>query len=156
MRFTPNENSYIGFATVLTGTKAAPKVADVTGAVVLTSTVTGLTASSTGNAVPTPSFDSKWNGSIPGNVDGSFSMDGYRYTALSEDLLWTTLPRGTNGFIILARSGGAPSTAGRRCEVWDVSVLSRSVPAMTSGAAVTCTVTCSTPTEPEEDAVVVT
>lgn len=155
MRFTPNEETWIGFAAVLTGSKAAPKVADVTGAVNLTGKVTGLTASSTGNAVPTPAFDSKWNGSIPGNVDGSFSMDGYRYTVPAEDTLWTTLPRGTNGFILLARSGGIPNTVADVLEVWDISVLSRSVPNMTSGAAVTMTVTASTPTEPDEDAAVV-
>lgn len=155
MRFTPNNQSYIGFAATLTGSMAAPKVADVTGAIDLTAKVTGVTASSTGNAVPTPTFDTTWNGSIPGNVDGTFSMDGYRDTVVLADTLWTTLPRGTVGFVLIARSGGIPNTVGKTLEVWSIAVLSRSVPNMTSGAVVTTTVTASTPVEPEEDAIVV-
>lgn len=158
MRFTPNEESYIGFAAVLTGTLSAPKLADITGAVDLTDTVMGLTASTTGQSVPTPSFRSKFETSIPGNVSASFSMDCYRYNVPAEDLAWTTLPRGTSGFMLIARyvTSGLHPVVGDTVEVWPIDVLSRSVPNMTSNTPVSTTITASVPTEPAEDAVIVT
>lgn len=156
MRFIPNENSWVGFAAVITGTLQSPKVADITGAVDLTRMVQGLTASSTGQAVPTPSFDSLWNGSIPGTIDGSFQMDCYRDDVAASDKAWTTLPRTTVGTIFIARHGGIPSSVADAVESWSIVVLSRSVPAMTTNTPVGVTITASTPIEPAEDAVVVT
>lgn len=158
MKFIPNKQSWIGVAATLTGTVSAPKVADVTGAVDLTKYVTGMTASSTGNAVPTPTFDTDFETSISGTVSAQFSMDGYRDdgTGGGVDLMWSTLPRGTNAWVILARYGGKPSTAAKKCEVWPIEVTSRSVPQMTSGAAVMVNVIGAVPSEPGEDAVVAT
>lgn len=154
MRFIPNEESWIGFAATLTGSAQSPKVADINGAIDLTATVMGLTASTTGAAVPTPAFDSKFNRSIPGTVDASFSMDAYRFNVVAEDVAWTTLPRGTTGFMLVARYGGKPILADH-LETWPIDVLSRSVPNMTSNTPVSCTITASVPDIPAEDAVVV-
>lgn len=154
MKFTPNENSYICFIPTLTGTPSGPKVADITSAVNLTPLVSGLTASTTGSALPTPTFDTKFNTSIGGNVDATFSMDGYRDTVVLDDLMWTTFPRGTTGFVIVSRA--VPVViAGTVVEVWPIEVLSRSVPNMTSNTVVTTTVTCAIPSEPDENATVV-
>ena len=77
-RFIPNENTWIGFALTLTGTKAAPKVADVTGAVNLTHFVTSLNATAQGNSVPTPAFDTLFETSVVGTSQGTFTADCYR------------------------------------------------------------------------------
>lgn len=156
-KFIPNEEAFVGFATTLTGTVTGPKVADVTGAVDLTPLCTGLNASATGNAVPTPSFDNLFETSIPGTNQATFTADFYRDNGSgSADLAWITLPRLTAGYFIIARFGQIPSTAGRKCEVWPVIVLSRAVANMTNNTSVTFTVTCSVPAIPGEDAVVVT
>lgn len=153
MKFIPNGNAFIGFAATLTGTQDTPKIADFTSAVDLTPLVQGINASSTGATVPTPTFDSLWNGSIPGTVDGTFSLDSYRDDVTANDLTWNSLPRGTVGFILICRHGGKPSAAAKPCEVWPIAVSSRSVPQMSSNTAVGCTVTASVPTAPSEDAV---
>jgi hypothetical protein len=153
-RFIPNDNTWAGFATTLTGTVDTPKVADVTGAVDLTHFLTSINAAGTGSAVPTPAFDTKFEESIDGTVQGTFTADFYRDD--DDDLAWETLPRGTKGFFIIARYGGKPATVADKCEVWPVTVLSRAVPNETNNAPVTFTVTCSIPAEPGEDAAVVT
>jgi hypothetical protein len=155
-RIIPNENTFIGFATTLTGTPGSPKVADVTGAVDLTHYTASLNASATGNAVPTPAFDTLFETSIVGTSQGTFSGDFYRDDGTTPgDLAWDTLPRGTKGFFIITRYGGVPSTVGKKCEVWPVQVLSRSMANMANNTVETFTVTCSVPVEPAEDAVVV-
>ena len=151
-RIIPNENTFIGFSTALTGSVDAPKVADVTGAVDLTDLTSSLNASATGNAVPTPSFAKLFETSIVGTSQGQFSGDFYRDDVA--DTAWTTLPRATAGFFIITRYGGTPSTAGDKCEVWPVTVLSRSMANMANNTVETFTVTCAVPVEPGEDAVV--
>ena len=153
-KFIPNENTWIGFQTALVGELDAPKVADVTGAVDITALVTGLTASATGQAVPTPAFDSLFETSVPGTSTSTFSIDCYRDD--EDDVAWDLLPRATKGFFIISRYGLIPDTAGDKCEVWPVVVLSRSMANMASNTVSTFTVTCSVPREPAEDAVVVT
>lgn len=156
-KFIPNEESFVGFATTLTGTVSAPKVADVTGAVDLTALCTSLNASATGNAVPTPSFDNLFETSVPGTSQATFTADFYRDNGSgSADLAWITLPRATGGYFIIARFGQIPSTIGDKCEVWPVIVLSRAMANMTSNTVVSFTVTCSVPAIPGEDAVTVT
>lgn len=151
-RIIPNENTAILFATTLTGTVDAPKVADVTGAVDLTHLTASLNASAQGNEVPTPSFDSLFETSIVGTSKGSFSGDFYRDD--TTDTAWTTLPRGTKGYFIITRFGGKPTTAADKCEVWPVTVISRSMANMSNNTVETFTVTCSVPEVPGEDAVV--
>lgn len=152
-RFIPNANSWIGFATALTGTVTSPKVADITGAVDLTSFVMSLNASAAGNAVPTPSFDTLFETSIPGTAQATFTGDFYRDGVT--DTAWTTLPRATSGFFIISRFGGIPNVVGDKCEVWPVRVLSRANSNMANNTVVTFTVTCAVPAVPGEDAVVV-
>lgn len=152
-RIIPNDQTFIGFATTLTGSKAAPKVADVTGAVDLTHLTMSLNASATGNVVPTPSFDTLFETSIIGTSAATFTGDFYRDD--TTDLAWETLPRGQKGFFIITRFGGKPSTAADKCEVWPVIVVSRSMTNMANNTVESFTLTCSVPDEPAEAAVVV-
>lgn len=149
MKFIPNENSWIGFAASLAN-PAQPTVAEIGSAVDLTALVSSLTASTTGNTVSTPTFDTKFETSIPGTVSSQFSMDCYRDDDPTADLAWSTLPRETTGFIVIARFGGTP-VANAKVEVWPIAVTSRSHAQMTSNTAVMFTVTASVPSEPNEN-----
>lgn len=158
-RLIPNENTWIGFAATLTGTKSAPKVADVTGAVDLTSYLISLNASSQGNTLPTPSFDTLFETSIPGTVSAQFSADFYRDD--TADTAWTTLARSTTGYMIISRyggsgTGGKPNVAADVVEVWPIKVTSRTMQNMASNQVMMFTCVCSVPSEPDEDAAVVT
>lgn len=155
-RIIPNENTWVGFATTLTGTIDAPKVADITGAVELTHYLVSINASSQGNAVPTPSFDTLFETSILGTSQATFTADFYRDDGATLDKAWDTLPRATKGFFIIARFGGIPSTVADKCEVWPVTVLSRAMSNMSNNTVETFTVTCAVPVEPNEAAVVAT
>lgn len=155
MRIIPNENSWIGFATTIANI-SAPKVAEITGAVDLTDAIITITASATGNTVPTPSLKSLFERSVPGTAAAQFTMDAYRDD--EDDTVYETLPRNTKGYVLISRFGGTgPDNApavGENCEVWPVHVSSRSNSAMTSNTAETFTVTAAVPDEPDEDAVV--
>ena len=156
-KIIPNENSWIGF---LPGTAIvdidAPTAANIVAAVNLTPYLVSITASSTGNTVPTPSLDTLFETSVPGTTGAQFSADFYRDD--EDDLAWETLPRGTKGYFLISRFGGTGT--GRRpiateeLEVWPVVVTSRAAGALTSNTAQTFTVTCSVPEEPAEDAIV--
>ena len=154
-RIIPNEETYVGFATTLTGSKSSPKVADVTGAVDLTHYLVSINASATGNAVPTPAFDTLFETTIPGTSSATFTADFYREKGSGLDIAWDTLPRSTTGFFLIARYNGIPSTVGDKLEVWPIAVLSRSMTNMANNTVETFTVTCAVPDEPAESAVVV-
>lgn len=154
-RVIPNQNTWIGFA-VSVANLAAPTTVEINGAVNLTPFVVSLTASTTGNQLPTPAFDSLFETTIPGTVQGSFTMDMYRDDAL--DTGWLTLPRGTAGFIIISRFGGtggnAKPTSTNKVEVWPIRVTSRSMQAANSNQVQIFQVTAGVSITPNESATV--
>lgn len=154
-KIIPNEESFIGFATTVVAI-AAPSTAEIAAAVNLTKYLISITASSTGNTVPTPTLDTLFETSVGGTTAAQFSADFYRDD--TDDLAWETLPRGTKGYFIISRFGGTGTdrrpVALQTCEVWPTAVTSRSSAALSSNTAQTFTVTCSVPVEPAEDAVV--
>lgn len=154
-RLIPNENTWMGFAATVASV-AAPTVANITAAVNLTPFLISLNASSRGNTVPTPAFNTLFETSIPGTVQASFDADFYRDD--TTDTAWTTLPRSTDGFFIVSRFGGggtnAAPIAADVVEVWPVMVVSRTSANMASNTVQTFTVSCSVPVEPNENAVV--
>jgi hypothetical protein len=157
-RIIPNANTWIGFTTTLTGTTAAPKIADITGSVNLTPYVISLNASAQGNTVPTPSFDTLFETTIIGTSQATFTGDFYRDSAT--DTAWTTLARSTTGYFIISRFGGGgsnkePNVATNKCEVWPVTVTSRAMTNMANNSVMTFTVTCAVNTQPAENAATV-
>lgn len=161
-KIIPNENSWIGFVAGAFGAAgaiadmAAPTAAELAAAVNLTGYAITITASSTGNTVPTPALDSLFETSIPGTTSASFTADFYLDD--EDNLAWTTLPRSTRGYFLISRFGGTgparQPAVGEPIEVWPVIVSSRSASALSSNTAETFTLTCSVPVEPVEDAVV--
>ena len=156
-RIIPNENTWIGFAAdgAITNT-AAPTAAQVAAAIDLTGYTISLNASSRGNTVPTPSFDTLFETSVSGTSAATFDADFYRDD--EDDTAWETLPRGTRGFFIISRFGGTGTNnlpvATDKVEVWPVHVTSRTMANMSSNTVMTFTVSCSVNVEPAEDAVV--
>lgn len=159
-RIIPNENSYIGFAATVANINA-PTLANVTSAINVTPYVISINASSTGNVVPTPSFDTLFETSIIGTSSATFTADFYRddSTGVGGDLAWKTLPRRTKGYFLISRFGGSnPTThapaAADKVEVWPVIVVSRTMANMSNNTVMTFTLTCSVPEEPNEAATV--
>lgn len=156
-RIIPNENTWVGFAAAGAITNiSAPTVANINAAVDVTPFVISLNASSQGNTVPTPSFDSLFETSTAGTSAATFSADFYRDD--EDDDAWTTFPRGTRGYFIISRFGGGGTgnkpIAADVVEVWPVMVTSRTMANMSSNTVQTFTTTCAVIEEPDEDAVV--
>lgn len=156
-RLIPNENTWIGFAADGSITNiAAPTAAQVAAAVDLTGFCISLNASSRGNTVPTPSFDTLFETNISGTTAATFDADFYRDD--DADTAWETLPRGTHGFFLISRFGGSGTDnlpiAGDDIEVWPVTITSRTMANMSSNTVLTFTASCSVNIEPDEDAVV--
>ena len=135
---------------------AAPTAAEVAGATDLTGHLISLNASSRGNAVPTPSFDSLFETSTAGTSSATFDADFYRDD--EDDAAWELLPRGTRGFFLVSRFGGAGTdnlpVATDEVEVWPVMVPSRTMANMSNNTVLTFTVSCAVTEEPNEEAVV--
>ena len=155
-RIIPNENTWIGFATVQPVDLAAPKASEVAAAVDLTSYCISLNASARGNTVPTPSFDSLFETSTSGTSAATFDADFYRDD--DDDTAWETLPRGTRGVFYIARFGGSGADnlpiSGDDIEVWPVMITSRTMANMTSNTVLTFTASCAVNEEPAESAIV--
>jgi hypothetical protein len=155
-RIIPNENTWIGF-TAAAITNQAPTVAQIAAAKNLTGYCISLNASSRGNTVPTPAFDSLFETSTAGTSAATFDADFYRDDDIDE--AWEALPRGTRGTFIIARFGGTGTEnlpiAGDIVEVWTVMVTSRTMANMSSNTVLTFTASCSVNVEPNEDFTVV-
>lgn len=156
-RIIPNENTWVGFAAAGAITNiSAPTAAQVTAAINLTPYVISLNASSRGNTVPTPSFDTLFETSTAGTSAATFDADFYRDDAA--DSAWELLTRSTRGFFIISRFGGGGTEnkpiSTDLVEVWPVIVTSRTMANMSSNTVLTFTVSCAVSLEPDEDAVV--
>lgn len=157
-RIIPNDASYIAFANSagIASAGLVPTAAEVTAAVNLTPLTMSLNASSQGNVLPTPAFDSLFETSAVGTSTAQFTGDFYRDD--TADTAWTTMPRKTKGFMIISRFGGSGALhkpiTGDTVEVWPIIVVSRAMAGMANNALQTFQVTCAVFKEPNEAAVV--
>lgn len=154
-RIIPNENTWLGFVPTLVS-KTAPKTTELSTAVNLTPYLMSINASSRGNTVPTPAFDSLFETTIAGTVQASLDADFYRDD--EADLAWETLERAATGFFVISRFGGGgmlnSPIAADVVEVWPIQVVSRTMANMSSNTVLSFSVSCSVPSVPVEDAVV--
>lgn len=152
-RLIPNENTDVRFALTIAN-PTSPTVAEITGAVDLTGFIVTLDASTTGNTLPTPSFASLFETSISGTVTATFTAEFYRDD--ENDLAWDTLPRGTNGYMLVSRFGytGGTPTAGDPVEVWPLRLTARSATALTNNEVQRFGIEAAIPEVPAEDATV--
>lgn len=156
-RVIPNEETWVGFVTSIADAGLVPTDTEISGATDLTPFLMSLNASSQGNQVPTPSFDSLFETSISGTSQATFSGDFYRDDVA--DTAWETFPRGTEGYVIVSRFGGSGADqipiAGDLVEVWPIKVTSRTAGNMQNNAVQTFTVSAAVNIEPNEAATVV-
>lgn len=152
-RVIANQEVWVGFATTVADI-SAPTSSEVSGATDVTSFLVSLDASSQGNQIPTPAFDTLFETSISGTSSATFTGEFYRDDAT--DTAWDTLPRGTDGFFIISRFGtaGAAPASTDVVEVWPVRVTSRSAVALANNDVQRFQITCSVTQEPDEDATV--
>lgn len=159
-RLIPNENTWVGFGlTIANTTTLVPTAANINAATNLTPYLMGLNASSQGNVVPTPSFDTLFETSIIGTSQATFTADFYRNSPQGvTDLAWYTLPRKTSGYFFVSRFGGTGTDkkpiAGNVVEVWPVTVVSRTAANLQNNTVQSFTVTCAVNVEPNEAATV--
>lgn len=157
-RLIPNENTWVGFTAATIDNIAAPTTAQLAAATDVTGLLISLNASSRGNSVPTPSFDSLFETSTAGTSSATFDADFYRDDGTDTDTAWDLLPRGTHGTFFVSRFGGAGTNnqpiAADHVEVWPVQVTSRTMANMSNNTVLTFTVSCAVNKEPNENAVV--
>ena len=123
--------------------------------------VSSINASSQGNQIPVPDLCSRFERSIAGTVNATFSAEFYRDDETAGDVPWDTLVRGKKGYFIVSRfkSGFQPGDdpkpeAGDTVEIWPVEVTSRQAGPMSSNTVQTFTVQAAVNVVPSEDAVV--
>lgn len=154
-RLIPNDNTWVGFASSIANIHA-PTAAEINAAINLTGFLISLNASSRGNTVPTPAFDTLFETTTTGTSAATFDADFYRDSAV--DTAWTTFPRGTSGFFIISRFGGSGSlnkpTSSDHVEIWPIAVTSRTMANMSNNTVLTFTVSCAVNIEPDENATV--
>lgn len=156
MRFIPNEKTWVGFTTARPANLAAPTASEIAAATVLTGFLTSLTATATGNTLPTPNLDSLYETSVPGTVQAAFSAEFYQDD--TTNTAWTSLPRSTVGYFFVSRFGGTGTNqipqAGDTVEVWPIKVSSRTPSPLASNTIQTFTCNATVPEEPQESATV--
>lgn len=160
-RVIPNETSWIGWSETAPTDMEAPTVAWIGSAEDWTCFVSSINASSQGNQIPVPDLCSRFERSIAGTVNATFSAEFYRDDEAAGDVPWDTLVRGKKGYFIVSRfkAGFAPGDdpkpeAGDTIEIWPVEVTSRQAGPMSSNTVQTFTVQAAVNVVPAEDAVV--
>lgn len=124
---------------------AAPTATEISAGKDLSAYITrdGLKTPSTANTVDSSVIASAFTATVPGTYGGDAitltCQRGSKGGTSGDDLAWSTLTRGTQGYLVIARSGwaqdtvtglGTPSgtpTLADRCEVYPVSVLTRAM-----------------------------
>ena len=157
-RLIPNENTEVYFVPTIADDDLEPTQEEIDDGVRLTDFLITLDGSSTGNTVPTPTFASLFETSISGTVTATFTAEFYRDD--EDDLAWDTLPRATDGYIVVARFGftpeegppAYPASVGDECEVWPVRLTARSAMALTNNEVQRFGIEAAIPEEPNEAA----
>lgn len=152
-RLIPNENTEVVFVSTIADPGLVPTSTEINGGTDLTGFLVTLDASTTGNTVPTPTFASLFETSISGTVTATFTAEFYRDD--ETDTAWTTLPRGTNGYIVVSRFGFATAgtaAIGDEVEVWPVRITARSAMALTNNEVQRFNVEAAIPEVPNESA----
>jgi hypothetical protein len=82
----------------------------------------GLNRTVTGNETDTADATDTFNKTDVGTYDATLEVTFLRDSVGASDTAFTTLPRGTRGYLVVApmgwASGAATATAADRCEVW--------------------------------------
>lgn len=133
-----------------------PTLGEITGGVDLTPFLRALNTPLDGSTVDSATPDTTYNTTVAGTHGGQpVTADFTRDTEYDDDTAWTTLPRTTTGFWVVARRGGT-GTAGAlqvadRVDVWPITVVTRNPGAYSRNSLEMFTVECSVNPAPSED-----
>jgi hypothetical protein len=156
-RVIPNEQTWVGFLTTVADDDLVPTPTEIEGGVDLTGYVLAIEATTRGNQIPTPTFESLFETTISGTVSSTFTAEFYRDD--EADTAWDTLPRGTDGYFVISRYGGSDANstmpiAGDEVEVWPVRITSRSSVGLSNNEVQRVQIECSVTRVPNEAAIV--
>lgn len=109
-----------------------------------------------GSQVDAGTADSKYNSTVGGTYGGQpLTYEGTRDKTYASDNGWKTLPRGTTGFLLVARRGGTGASsalqAGDRIDVWPIEVTSRNPLPYGRNELARFSASMAVPTPPSED-----
>lgn len=155
VRYVPEgtvEFSYVATIAV----PAAPTAAELNAGVDLTEFSVGdLDMPFEGQTADAADLSSRFNKTVPGDYGGSSgSASFHKDTVTGNDTAWTTLPRNTVGYLVVATRGLAtPGTfaVADIVDIWPIEVLSRSLNAQARNQSLRFTVNMAITDEPTED-----
>lgn len=142
---------------------AAPTTAEITAGTDLTPLLTrdGLTTPSDGSTIDVAGANNRYNATASGSYGGQpITIKMFRDTVSGTDLGWTTLPRQTQGYLVIRRFGGTTNSSGdafasgQKVEVWPIDVLSRTMLPIADNEAQKFEVQCAVPSAPNDNATV--
>ena len=101
-------------------TESAPTVAEIGAGTDLTTYVTkdGVNPGTTNNRIDTAGIDSAFDSQIQGSWGAEFQLTCMRDD--TTDTAWTTLQRGTQGYIVIGYDSAAGIASGDTVQVWPV------------------------------------
>lgn len=143
-RYQPTGLAGVVFTTATLASAMAPTAAEINAGTDLQSYILrdGLDTPASGNTVDASDLSSLFNAQAAGTYGGdALELVCHRGSirAGTDDVAWTTLARGTSGYLFVARTGwaqnsttglGTPAgtaTAADRCEVYQVTVITRAM-----------------------------
>lgn len=100
--------------------EAAPTEAEITAGTDLTTFITkdGVNPGTTNNRIDTAGIDSAFDSQIHGSWGAEFQLTCMRDD--TADTAWTTLQRGTQGYLLVGYDSAAGVSAGDTVQVWPV------------------------------------
>lgn len=139
---------------------SAPSLAVINAGVNLTPYMRSIDTPLQGSTTDAATADSKFNSTVASTYGGQdLTGEFVRHLATGDDEAWTTLTRGTTGFIVRADRGGSgvdgALAVGDEVNLYEIDIHTRNPAAYGRGALSTFTMAAGVPSEPVEDVALV-
>lgn len=139
---------------------AAPTLVEIAAGVDLTPYMRSLDTPLQGSTTDAATADSKFNATVAGNYGGQdLTGEFVRHLDTGDDEAWTTLARGTGGYILRADAGGSGAEGALAAtdvvSLYEIDVHTRNPAAYGRGVLSTFTMAAGVPSEPVEDVALV-
>lgn len=157
-RFIPDGTLRVSWVPTI-ASMAAPTLAEINAGDDITGFIRSLSTPLEGSVIDVSDASSKYNKTAPGTYGGQqVTAEFYRDDDQANDTVWNLLPRGTDGYLVVARRGGSGTggaiTSGDYVDVWHLQVITRNPADYSRNEPTGFTVSFAVPDEPEEDVTV--
>ena len=157
-RFIPDGVLKVSYVATIADT-SAPTATEITAGTDLTPFLRGLSTPLEGSTVDISDASSKYNKTAAGTYGGQMvTAEFYRDDDQANDTVWNLLPRGTEGYFVVARRGGSGTdgaiAASDYVDVWPIEVITRNPADYARNEPTGFAVSCAVPNEPAEDVTV--